>query len=153
MNKLAIGFAVAGLMLAGSVSAGEVLATLADDAKSAKGGTPIALDIVASGGEAGFSFKVEVPGILESSNLKSCLAELPKGFTGGCSVAKGGVFVIASSDSPSVTLPSGLVSVGTIYVEQGPIEKGADSSIRITQVEFSDNSGNSTAGTAKVANN
>ena len=145
--------ALAALVAAGSASANEVVATVVADAKS-KGATPIALDIMSAGGAAGFSFKVEIPGVQEANaKLQGCLADLPKGFTGGCSVAKGGVFVIASSDHPSITLPAGLVSVGTIHVVRGPVAKGADASIRIVDVEFSDNDGNSVAGTAKVANN
>lgn len=153
MNKLSISLAVAALLAAGSVSANEVIATVVSDAK-AKGATPIAIDINSSGGAAGFSFKIEIPGVSEkNAKLQGCLVDLPKGFTGGCSVAKGGVFVIASSDHPSITLPAGLVSVGTVHVTRGPIAKGGQSAIRVVDVEFSDNDGNSVAGTAKVANN
>lgn len=153
MKMSSISFAIAALFAAGSVSANEVIATVVSDAKG-RGATPIAIDINSSGGAAGFSFKVEVPGISEkNAKLQGCLADLPKGFTGGCSVAKGGVFVIAASDHPSITLPAGLVSVGTVHVVRGPVAKGAESAIRVVDVEFSDNSGNSIAGTAKVANN
>ena len=154
MKTLSKILSLAALVAAGSVSANEVVATVVADAKSTKGATPIALDIMSSGGAAGFSFKVEIPGVQEANaKLQGCLADLPKGFSGGCSVAKGGVFVIASSDHPSITLPAGLVSVGTIHVVRGPVAKGAEASIRIVDVEFSDNDGNSVAGTAKVANN
>jgi hypothetical protein len=154
MKMYSSAIALAALLAAGSVSANEVIATVVADAKSTKGATPIAIDISSTGGAAGFSFRIEVPGVDESSaKLQNCLSELPKGFTGGCNVTKGAIYVIASSDHPSVTLPAGLVSVGTVLVNRGPVAKGNDASIRIVDVEFSDNNGNSVAGSAKVANN
>ena len=151
MNRIVISTLLAGLGLAAAAPAfgSEVLATVAP---GGKGNTGIALDIVSDGGIAGFSFAIEVPGISEkSANLKGCIADLMKGFSGGCSVVNGKIMVIASADKPSTLLPQGLVSVGKVYFSQSNAKAGGG--IQVTGVEFSDNNGKSLPGTAKVQSN
>jgi hypothetical protein len=138
--------AAALVMVAAPASANEVLATTVDSGK--KGGAGIALDIVSDGKIAGFSFVIEIPGLDEKSvNLKACLADLPKGFSGGCNATKGAIYVIAASDRPELLLPSGVVSVGKVYFSRA-LDKGA--AIQVKGAEFSDNNANSVTGTAKV---
>jgi hypothetical protein len=108
------------------VSANEVLVTPV----ATKGNQlALAFDIVSSGEVAGFNFKVSVPGLQEKAGgVASCVADLPKSFDGGCSVTKGGVYVYATSNSPDVALPSGMVSIGKIvlnYADANKIGHGA----------------------------
>lgn len=139
---------IAGCVLAMSAacaSASEVLVTNINASKGGDGGA-LAIDVVSDGKVAGFSFRIDIPGVIEKSvNLKSCVAELPKGFQGGCSVVKGSIFVIASSDSANVAIPQGVAKVGTIYYK-----RSGTGAIQVVGAEFSDNSANSVAGAAKV---
>ena len=148
MKKILISSAFALAAFAGSASAHEVMATVESAGKAGRG---IAIDIVSDGGIAGFSFRIEVPGINEkTANVKGCTAKLV-GFTGECAVSKGGINVIASANAPATTIQKGVVSVGEIYFTTSDAK--AAGGIQITGAEFSDNSGNSTAGTAKVVQN
>jgi hypothetical protein len=131
-------------------TANEVMVTNVSSAKDQKN-SALAIDIVSDGSVAGFSFRVDIPGLVDSSaKLGGCVAELPKGFQGGCSVVKGSVYVIASSDSASLTLPQGVTKVGTIYYSRRNASKDAGQSIQVVGAEFSDNNANSVSGTAKV---
>jgi hypothetical protein len=135
----------ASLLVAGNVSAAELLATV----EQVKGGaTAIGLDLVSDGTVAGFSFAVEV-GAVEPKSIRTgnCVSQLPKGFTAQCAYNQGKLYVIASADAAGTVLPAGVVSVGSVTVAS-PLAKA--SAIRISGFETSDNNGVSTPGTAKV---
>lgn len=140
---------IAALLVCGATaaSANGVVATV----ENAKGSnTAIALDLQSDGKIAGFSFRIEVPGVNEkAANVKGCLAEMPKGFSASCSVAKGAVYVIGAADTMGKTLPAGLVSLGTIHLARdASLAKSGE--IRVLDAEFSDDAGNSVAGTAEI---
>ncbi|MFN7550565.1 MAG: hypothetical protein ACK59M_13840 [Pseudomonadota bacterium] len=144
MNARNLSFVV-GLVVAGSTSASELIASV----ESVKGGAlAVGLDLVSDGTVAGFSFAVELPSVdakaIRSSN---CVSQLPKGFTAQCSFSQGKLFVIASADAPGSMLSAGVTPVGTLMVAS-PMAKA--SSIRISSFETSNDNGVSTAGTAKV---
>ena len=130
---------------------------------SSKNTAAIAMDIVSDGTIAGFSFRVEVPGLDQgSAQIKGCVVELPKGFTANCNAVADGVMVIASSDVAGVMLPKGIVPVGKIYVSRRPDgdravnRVGASPAlleINFSNVEFSNDKGLSQPGSSKVVQN
>lgn len=132
-----------------SASANEVLVTpLATKSNQ----LALAFDIDSSGEVAGFNFKVSVPGLREKAgNVSSCVAELPKGFDGACSVTKGGVYVYATSNSPDVALPAGLVSVGKIVLDYSDASKvGRDLSPVVEELALFNNQGKALVAKSQV---
>ncbi len=88
MNIKIAALALGAVMASSAANAAEVIVT----AVPAKGTIALSFDMVSDGDVAGFNFKVNVPGLATTSQkLPKCVAELPKGFSGDCSVAKGGV--------------------------------------------------------------
>ena len=76
------------------------------------------LDFVSTGKATGVEFHLAVPGLNSSKarvDVSRCASELPAGFAGQCSVAKGQVIGLIYSDSNAL-LPSGVVKFGTISV-------------------------------------
>lgn len=134
------------VVFSGSVMANDLIASV-ENSKAARGGSAIGLDIVSDGTIAGFSFAVEVPGV-DTKNIvtKGCAKDLPKSFTAGCNFVNGKLYVIASSDKAGVTLPAGVVPVGSIVITG--VQKAGP--IKISGLEFSDDVGKSAPGTAKV---
>lgn len=96
----------------GSVSASEIIVT---PMATGEGKISLAFDIVSDGGIGAFNFKVNVPGLKDKAgSLGSCVAELPTGFQGECSVTKEGIYVYAVSNNPNVSLSRGVVPVGRV---------------------------------------
>ena len=142
------GLVVAGLVM-GCAHANEVLVT-----PVANGNTlSLAFDLVSDGKVGGFNFKVAIPGLGErAGKVSSCVAELPTGFQGECSVTKGGVYVYAVSNSPDVSLPQGIVSVGTVELTYpGARAKlgGADTP-KVEELAVFDNKANPLPATSRV---
>ena len=152
MNTRVVALTVVTALLgfAGSASANELIVT---PVASKAGQVSMAFDIVSSGDIAGFNFKVSMPGLVKKKGeLASCVAELPKGFSGACSVQDGGIYVFATSDSPSVSLPAGVVSVGTVSVSyNAPLAKArGQSALTIEEFAFFDNKANPLAVKARI---
>lgn len=142
---------VAGASLAASmaVSANEVVVTPVATKSSQ---LALGFDIVSSGDVAGFNFKVAIPGLSDKAgNVASCVAELPKGFDGACSVTKGGVYVYATSSSSDVSLPAGMVSIGKIVLNyEGAAKVGGQVKPVVEELAMFDNQGKALTAKAQV---
>lgn len=80
-----------------------------------KDGMTVAFDVMSEGDIAGFNFNLNIPGLkAKAGNFSSCVAELPRGFDGACTIRDGAVAVYATSNSPSVAIPAGVSSIGKI---------------------------------------
>lgn len=113
MNMKFIALALAACALPTAAFAAELVVTAAPS----KGQLALSFDMVSDGDVAGFNFKVNVPGLSDQSRkLPQCVAELPKGFSGDCSVTKEGIYVYAVSNSPDIALPAGVNSIGKVVV-------------------------------------
>lgn len=112
----------------------------------------LAFDMVSDGKVGGFNFKVAIPGLGDrAGKTASCVAELPAGFQGECSVTKGGVYVYAVSNNPEVTLPQGVVSVGTVELTYpGARAKLGESALKIEELAVFDNKANPLPVTSQV---
>lgn len=135
------------LMLVGSLSvnANDLVASV-EHSKNGNSSV-VGLDLISDGNVAGFSFALEISGLEGKFNSKGCVSDLPKGFSANCAFSNGKLYVIASSDQPGVTLPKGLVSVGSIAVTG--MKKGA---VKVVGFETSNDQGVSTQGSSKVEN-
>lgn len=142
---------VAGASLAASmaVSANEVVVT---PVATKSNQLALGFDIASSGDVAGFNFKVSLPGLAEKAGgVSSCVAELPKGFDGACSVTKGGVYVYATSSSPDVALPAGMVSIGKIVLNYDSAAKvGGQVKPVVEELAMFDNQGKALTAKAQV---
>lgn len=113
MNTKFIALALAACALPTTAFSAELVVTAAQS----KGQLALSFDMVSEGDVAGFNFKVNVPGLSDQSRkLPKCVAELPKGFSGDCTVRKEGIYVYAMSDSPNVALPAGVNSIGQVVI-------------------------------------
>jgi len=112
----------------------------------------IGLDLVSDGTVSGFDFKVRIPGLdIKSANLKTCAAELPKGFTGQCSAVGDMVYVIASGDALNSVLPAGMIPVGKIYLRT-KIESASrpTGTVEVVEANMSDTTGKTVSAIAKI---
>jgi hypothetical protein len=145
INSAAVALLVAS---AGFANANEVIATVVEDGR---GKTSIALDMSTDGGVAGFSFKINVPGVSDSGyDLKSCVSELPSGFEGACSVVNGQVLVYAISNRMELTLPSGLVPIGNVTVKVDPSLKRTGEAVSIAELAVGSAEAKELPATARV---
>lgn len=125
----------------GAAFSAELLATSSVQKSAGR----IALDLVSDGEVSGFSFFVRTGGA--KVDTSKCLAELPKGFSGGCQLGKDGVYVLAVADAMT-TLPAGATTIG--YLSMSGLEKRA-LSVSIEQLEMSDVRGDVVSATSQVA--
>jgi hypothetical protein len=145
-STIAVGAAIA-LFGFSTAGAGELLLT-SSTAKSARGGSYIALDLATDGNVSGFNFLIRVPGASEMKiNLSNCLSELPKGFSGDCRVGKEGVYVFAMADDRS-TLKAGMTAIGTI---SGPALAEKSASFKVEQLVLSDADGEAVTSRSQIA--
>jgi hypothetical protein len=122
MKSLNIAFITGLLSMSASVAAEEIVATIVEQG----GGTRLALDLNTEGGVAGFSFSIKVPGARNTQyDLGRCVAELPAGFDGACSLVDDKVYVFATASRMEVTLPAGIVPIGRIELSRGQGKAGA----------------------------
>lgn len=120
------------LAVALPLNAAELVVTQADSASKA-GRLSVSLDLASDGDVTGFQF------ILRSSeqmklgavDVSKCLADLPKGFSGGCQQNADGIYVSAMSADGSA-LPDGVISIGSLRLP-GQIAKGA---LTVDQLEM-----------------
>lgn len=112
----------------------------------------LAFDMATDGNVGGFNFKVAIPGLGEqAAKMGSCVAELPAGFQGECSVTKGGVYVYAVSNNPEVSLPKGVVSVGTVELTYpGARAKLGEVAPKVEELAVFDNQANPLPATSQV---
>ena len=136
-NSLALAALAALGFSATASAASEVVATVVPG--SGKAPAAIALDITSGGNVAGFSFRIDVDGVnMQSANLSKCVAQLPKGFSGACSVAKGSIFVYATADAMATVLPAGVNSIGTVYLtDSARLAKVKGKPLNVTIAELS----------------
>jgi hypothetical protein len=129
----------------------EVLVTVVDGGDQAKRGgshTFAAIDVSASDAIAGFSFRVNVPGLHPKRvDLSKCVSDLPKGFDGKCSAIDGAVVFVAMSMSPDVSLPAGVSSVGSISFASASKSDG----ITVTELAMGTQDAQPVAAVAKIA--
>ena len=133
----------------GSASANEIYATVIE---GARGKTSIAFDIESNGGVEGFSFKVNIPGLVDSGhNLSRCVNELPAGFQGACSVVNGQLLVYAISNRMGVGLPAGVASVGRVDLAVDASFQKGRSEYTITEIALGSGSAQELPATAKIS--
>ena len=131
----------------GTVFANEVIATVVD---SKGGGRAVSFDMATDGGVAGFSFKMQMPGLMDKGfNLGSCVSQLPAGFDGGCSVVGDTVYVYAVSNRMDLTLPAGVVPIGQISLSIAPGAKSAGE-IKISELSVGSASAKELPASARV---
>lgn len=132
-------------------SANELLVT---PVQSKNASTAIALDIVSDGNISGFQFALDFgKAKLAKMNLSRCLSELPSSFAGECRQVGSKVYVIAMANQ-MVTLPEGIVSIGSIATTVPSTEKagnGQKRSFVITDLEFVGVKGNVLKTDSKIA--
>jgi hypothetical protein len=142
------------LLVATSFLAGASCA-MADDvhitAVQEKGGfTRVAFDLNTAGNAVGLNFKLVVPGLDESSaKVSACVSELPKGWTGGCSSLKGGIYVFATSESIT-PLPAGVTPVGSVTFRANQSLAKAGEALRVEELFVSDTTGMGIESSAKI---
>lgn len=141
MNARIIGLGILTALfgVVGSTAANELVVT---PVMSKSGQVSMAFDIASAGDVAGFNFKVNMPGLVKRGGEQaSCVAELPRGFSGACSIQDGGIYVFAVSDSPSFSLPAGVTSVGKISVNyaESLAKAGGRNAFSISELAFYDN--------------
>ncbi|MCG6117711.1 MAG: hypothetical protein MEQ07_05900 [Aquimonas sp.] len=109
-----IAAAVLAVACSPAVFAADLLVTQAD-ASNKSGRVSVSLDIASSGEVSGFQFILRGEGEMKpgSVDTSKCLADLPKGFSGGCRQNADGIYFFALASSKA-TLPSGIVSLGTL---------------------------------------
>jgi hypothetical protein len=122
MNTRILVAAALALGFLGSARAEQLLVT-----PSKSGNSYVAsLDLVSSGKATGLEFHMTVPGLASSKakiDVSRCASELPAGFAGQCSIAKGQVIGLVYSDSNAL-LPAGVVKIGTISISGAAEAKG-----------------------------
>lgn len=121
----------------GLVSASAFSAELVVTAVPTGNNMAVAFDLVSEGNVAGLNFKLNVPGLAESkAKLPKCVADLPSGFSGGCSVTKEGVYVYATSDNLGITIPAGVASIGSVVIANPAARAKAGSAPKLTVSEL-----------------
>jgi hypothetical protein len=131
---------VASSMLAGASAAvaDEVLVTAM---QQKDGFVRVAFDLNTAGNAVGFNFKLVVPGLDESSaKVSGCVSELPKGWSGGCSALKGGIYVFATNESVTA-LPAGVTPVGSVTFRANQALAKAGNAMRVEELFVSDKVG------------
>lgn len=143
-------FTVAALCLASApVFSAELLVTAVPSGSKLS----VAFDLVSDGNVAGVNFKLNVPGLADSkAKMPKCVAELPAGFSGGCSVTKGGLYVYATSDSSSVAIPAGLTPIGNVVLSNPAANAKAGEALKLTVSELAlfDNNAKAIAVSSRV---
>lgn len=130
--KTFLAVAVLGLVSSSAMSA-ELLVTAVPSGSQLS----VGFDLVSDGNVAGINFKLNVPGLADSkAKLPKCVAELPAGFSGGCSVTKGGVYVYATSDSPSTFIPAGMAPIGKVVLNNPAAFAKAGGALNLTVSEL-----------------
>ncbi|HWT14296.1 MAG TPA: hypothetical protein VN581_00835 [Patescibacteria group bacterium] len=101
----------------------------------------VGLDFASDGKVSAFQMRVDLPEDASRIDLKSCLSNLPKNFTGICKAY--GTRVSVTVYSPSLaTLPEGLNSVGMVKYRSG-----SAAGAKLTKISATQNDGVS----AKIA--
>lgn len=131
-NYVKTALLTASLAVALPVFGAELVVTQADSA-SKSGRLSISLDLASDGDVTGFQFILRSSEQMKpgSVDVSKCLADLPKGFTGGCQQNVDGIYVSAMSADASA-LASGVVSVGSLSVP-AELAKGA---LTVDQLEM-----------------
>lgn len=111
-NKFAVCASLALMMVAGFVSANELVTTA--DTNSKSGSSFVALDFVNSGEATAFEFEVVVPAGVKV-DTSACVSELPATHAGACKFNEknGRVVVMVFSDTNAL-LPEGVVPIGRL---------------------------------------
>lgn len=137
----------------GLVSASALSAELVVTTAPAGNNMAVAFDLVSDGNVAGLNFKLNVPGLEDSkAKLPKCVAELPAGFSGGCSITKGGVYVYATSDSPGTVIPAGVSSIGSVVIANPAVraKSGAASKLTVSELAFYDNNAKAIGASSRI---
>lgn len=146
--KTFLAIAVLSLTAAPALSA-ELLVTAAPSGNKLS----VAFDLVSDGDVAGVNFKLNVPGLADTkAKLPKCIAELPTGFSGGCSITKGGVYVYATSDSPNISIPAGLSPIGRVILDNpaGLAKGGRSVGLTVSELAVFDNNAKAISVSSRV---
>lgn len=108
--KTTISALAGSLLLAGAVSANELIVTSEKNA----GGQATALDFSSKGQASALQIRFAVPNGA-SVSLSKCVSELPATHAGECRYDKGVLTVLVYSDT-NAKLPAGVVSIGTVSI-------------------------------------
>lgn len=149
-SLIACGAASLLFAMSGSSAASDVIASVA---KAGKQGMVIGLDLVSDGNVSGFDFKVNIPNLdSKSVRLDACTAELPKSFSGHCSVVGESVYVYVVGNRLDSVLKPGPVAIGKIYLNtvSGLSKKADGREVAVVEANISDVSGATVSGAAKT---
>lgn len=131
--------------LSQAVNAEELIVTSV--AKAA--GSAFSVDVATDGAAVALQFNIDLPKGVKADqvDLSRCVADLPKTHQGQCSVAKGQIIGIVYNDQ-NVALPSGVVPIGRIAINNSVVSKRAK--LTVAYFEVNDASAKELVATSRV---